>query len=477
MKGFLAGTFAVAVLLLAPSVAGAVQIAVNTTADEYGTGTDCSLREAITAANDNTSFGGCPAGFADDTISLPDGTYKITRAGAGEDDNASGDFDVKGTNALDIQPSDSQAHVVIDGNGLDRVFDKHSTNQLHLLALQIEGGKLTQVEDGAGVRDLVGVLTVENSTITGNETVQQGGAIADYANVQMINSTIVDNKADGNGGGIYVTSNGSLVAESSTIYGNQADADASGTGYGGGFAEAGGLNVSLTNVLLAGNSGTPAVAGEDAYDCYSQSAVFYPRYTLSGQPLGPLECLVAFNPGTNLVSDEVKVDPVLRDNGGQTETLALLPGSPAIGAGGTTPPDECPGTDQNGVTRPADSCDIGAVQFVPEPGLVITKLLPKKKVIRRKKAKVITVEVRNDGTGPGSQVKVCLKLNRAAKKGLKVKGKACKSIGTVAVGQAKRAKVRLMAKPKAKKKAYSLRATFKGSNVPAAFRVFKVRVK
>ena len=94
MKGFLAGAFALLALLVAPAAANAVIITVNTTADEYGTGTSCSLREAITAAQNNVSFGGCPAGFASDTVSIPDGTYKITRAGTGEDGNATGDFDI-----------------------------------------------------------------------------------------------------------------------------------------------------------------------------------------------------------------------------------------------------------------------------------------------------------------------------------------------------------------------------------------------
>jgi hypothetical protein len=69
----------------------------------------------------------------------------------------------------------------------------------------------------------------------------------------------------------------------------------------------------------------------------------------------------------------------LQDNGGPTETHALLPGSPAIDA---IPPAECtydddgdPGTppvplatDQRGVARPQGAgCDIGAFEAIPEP--------------------------------------------------------------------------------------------------------------
>jgi hypothetical protein len=57
---------------------------------------------------------------------------------------------------------------------------------------------------------------------------------------------------------------------------------------------------------------------------------------------------------------------VLSDNGGGTETHALLPGSAAIDAGIPNCPP--PSTDQRGVPRPQGAaCDIGAVEFVPEP--------------------------------------------------------------------------------------------------------------
>ena len=476
MKRFLAGAFVFVVMLAAPAAANAVNIAVNTTVDEYGTGTNCSLREAITAAQGNVSFGGCPAGFGADTISLPGGEYKITRAGDDEDGNATGDFDITGANALDIQASGASDEVTIDGNQIDRVFDQASSSSLKLLALRIMGGKITKIEDGGGIRNSSGVLYLENVTVDGNASAYQGGGVAVYNNAQVVNSTVSGNRADGNGGGFYVPGGASLVVRSSTIYGNTADADDSGGGYGGGFAETGGLNVSFTNVINSNNSGTSPSPPNGAFDCYS-GPNFYPRFSLQGQPFGPLNCLVGFNPGTNLQADDTGVDMFLRYNGGQTPTHALLPGSPAIGAGGSTAPDECPGVDQNGYGRPAGQCDIGAVQFNPQPGLVVTRLLPKKKVIRRKKSKVITVELRNDGTGAASQVRVCLKLNRAAKKGLKVKGKACKTISSVPVGAIRKARIKLMAKPKARKKAYQLRATYKGSNTTAAFRAFKVRVK
>ncbi len=56
-------------------------------------------------------------------------------------------------------------------------------------------------------------------------------------------------------------------------------------------------------------------------------------------------------------------DPLLgplRNNGGFTETMALGTGSPAIDAGDN---GVCPTTDQRGVTRQLESCDIGAYEY------------------------------------------------------------------------------------------------------------------
>jgi CSLREA domain-containing protein len=65
-----------------PSRAPGMTINVTTFLDEYtdpGPGTGCSLREAITAANSDATYGGCSAGAGTDTIMLPAGTYTLSR--------------------------------------------------------------------------------------------------------------------------------------------------------------------------------------------------------------------------------------------------------------------------------------------------------------------------------------------------------------------------------------------------------------
>ena len=82
----------------------------------------CSLREAISAANLDAPVDACPAGMGDDMIILPEGRYVLRLAGAGEDDNATGDLDLRSNVTLIGAGS---GLTIIDGGGIDRVLDVH----------------------------------------------------------------------------------------------------------------------------------------------------------------------------------------------------------------------------------------------------------------------------------------------------------------------------------------------------------------
>lgn len=475
MKGLIAGTVAFLILAVAPAGAGAVDINVNTTEDEYGGGPSCSLREAIRSAQTNIAFGGCSAGSGADRILLPGGTYLITRAGAEEDGNATGDFDITGPNDLEIRPAGPDDRVIVDGNGLDRVFDKHGMGETTINSIRIRGGKLTAIEDGGGVRVSTGNLFLENVTVDGNETAHQGGGIAVYSTVHLTNSTVSGNRAGGSGGGLYAPGGSLVQARSTTIVDNVADADGNGTGVGGGFAELAATSVGFTNVINAGNSAAPPVGDARNNDC-SSGPFYFPRYTLQSQLFGPADCLVGFDPGTNLVAQTPQYKP-LAYNGGQTPTHDLLPGSLAIGNGGTVVPDACPPVDQNGYGRPAGQCDIGSVQFRPIPELRVVRILPKRKVIRRNRARPFTIVVRNVGTGPAVSVRVCVALPRTARRGLRVRGRPCRALGTLAINQVKRPKIRLAARPRARKRAYPVRIRVSGEGIRTQVRAIRVRVR
>jgi hypothetical protein len=104
--------------------------------------------------------------------------------------------------------------------------------------------------------------------------------------------------------------------------------------------------VNAVNVILANNTGpSPDCAGE----------LVNRGYSLIEDTTG---CTLD-GPGAG---DIYGVDPLLgplADNGGPTETHALLAGSPAIAAGGSG--RTCPDTDQRGHPR-TEPCDIGAYQ-------------------------------------------------------------------------------------------------------------------
>jgi CSLREA domain-containing protein len=473
---------ALAAGLVTASSSNAATIDVNTTEDAYGgSAAACSLREAITAAQTNAAFDGCSAGSGPDIISVPDGEYRITRAGADEDNNVTGDFDVTGTNALIIEPSTGNDRVVVDGNAIDRVFDQQGANQLSLRNLEIRGGKLTLIEDGAGIRNSVGELTVDGSTVTGNDSAFQGGAVAVYSQTVAVNSTFSANTADGNGGGFYIPGGGTLTLRSSTVTANVADADNNGNGHGGGFSDSAAASVNFTNTINAANTDRSA-APIDAPDCQS-GPTFFPDYVLSVQPLGPVPCLVGFDPGTNKVVADPMVGP-LQDNGGQTPTHALLEGSPAIGAGAPAGPDQCPARDQTGRDRPLDGCDIGAVQYVeptppPPPAVAVkfVKVKPKPlKLKRGKKARKVSVVVRTTGAAAAPNTRVCVrKPGRAVRRSLKIRGKLCRNLGTMSGKRTVRFKI--AAKKKAKRKAFRLkvRLTAEGASSKSAFIKVKVR--
>ena len=88
-------------IFTAHAVSAATPIIVTTTGDLIAEDSQCSLREAIIAANTDAPVGGCPAGTGADTITFAPSltepaTITLSLVGLGEDDSASGDLDIIG---------------------------------------------------------------------------------------------------------------------------------------------------------------------------------------------------------------------------------------------------------------------------------------------------------------------------------------------------------------------------------------------
>lgn len=260
---------------------------------------DCSLREAIGAAN-----------VADDvdTITLPAGIYQLTLSGAvPEDVNATGDLDIKYGVTINGAGADT---TIIDGNGNvtgDRVIDIDPPTQIPpgnapqvvITGVSIVGGRTTESgggdsADGGGVNinnrgylqlidsvvknnqttttlgncggcgggisvsDEGSALLLQNTIVTDNYSEGPGGGVAPYYGSAVIkNSVITTNEANGDGGGVYADDGGTEIIDTE-ITGNTAD------GAGGGISTNYAASISGSaegKCLIDGNTATNGVGG------------------------------------------------------------------------------------------------------------------------------------------------------------------------------------------------------------------------
>lgn len=336
---------------------------------------DCSLREAIVAANSDPD---------PDTITLPAGTYTLSiPQDISPDDGLNGDLDV--FSVLTITGAGAQA-TIIDGGDVDRLFD-HLGTSLTISGITLRNGR-TAALNGGGAIFASGNVTLEQVAVTGSEATNgRGGGIAvegstltiresaltsnatsgssgnggalsvsSNASASLTNVTISGNAANGDGGGISNQSNATTSLINVTVNGNTADADdAPSPGGGGGVAQSSGT-LSLLNTIVAGNVDASSATTDP--DCFG---------TLSSLGYNLIQSVTAGCGFTTTNGDLVNQGPglgPLADNGGPTMTHALLSGSPAIDAGGPGGPS----TDQRGVSR---NPDIGAYELASCGGAVV----------------------------------------------------------------------------------------------------------
>jgi hypothetical protein len=255
----------------------------------------------------------------------------------------------------------------------------------------------SQIEDntagGAIGGGLFNVGTVQRSTVSGNRAAAGGGLeVFPSVRVTITGSALTGNHAQSNGGAI--DESGNVTVTRSTISGNVAGG-AFFQGFGPAAEIEGGAVLQLSDSTVAGNSTQPP--GRAAIDNFGGSATLsFDTFSANtgvfsgggfnsatGTILAsvgttpncasPLHETVGFNLATDTScglsrgTDRVTAHPLLgplADNGGRTMTVALLPGSPAIDAGGLPATSGCPITDQRGQSRPwGPACDIGAFEL------------------------------------------------------------------------------------------------------------------
>ncbi len=318
--------------------------------------------------------GGAIFGAAGTTLQLVDVMLSDNQALGGEKGRAKGGgLAADGTLAFEggaVKGNTARGHLAA-GGGVAYNGGEGSFGSLAVLgntaessagrAGEVFGGGLDL--EGSGQFDNLNKLTIAHNTATsqlpnGEDAEVRGGGLEFSGSLAIIvNATVAANSASG-------LSKGNALVQ------------------GGGIGSTGG-EIEILDSTLAGNSamgtttgpGTePHVLGSDIYDGGSvgfAGTLFSFGPTTSNS--GSCEFAGAVNDeGHNLEdgtscrfdapSDIIGVVPKLgplTNNGGELETMALLPGSPAIDAGA----GDCAETDERGVLRRVGApCDIGAFE-------------------------------------------------------------------------------------------------------------------
>lgn len=210
---------------------------------------------------------------------------------------------------------------------------------------QYSGGLFTHADTG-----MVGASLLAGNSATGAYAV--GGALtAEDSNVTFVNTTFYHNPStvqDALSINNYNASGATVTLVNSTVSGDSA-------GAGGGVVIALGGNLVLHNSVLADNTGL---------DCYSSAdSSVSTAYSLV-ETANP-NCNVADGVDGNIVGSDPILGP-LADNGGESMTMALLSGSPAIDAGSNGLVPMGVNYDQRGAGFArivGSSVDIGAFEF------------------------------------------------------------------------------------------------------------------
>jgi hypothetical protein len=411
-----ATAIAAASVLSLSTAARAATIKVNSLADPGAAGI-CALRDAITAVNTKTAANGCAAGTGNDhirfsvsgTIMLADTLPEVTDGNL----TIKGPITINGNNAdLGMQVASGarlnlkNVTIANGGNpfafsGFSGILNKGTLTVINSTFSNNSGG-FNQF--GLGCISNQGKAIVANSTFSGNG---DGGAIVNIGTLTVTNSTFSDNLGHGDAG---ITNRGTATITNSTFSGNSAGIDAgegagaignqgtmtitNSTFFGNGAAEHGGaidnysgdltiINSTFLGNIAGGGFGSSSISGSaslhgtilaDGIGGNCDSTQIDVGYNISDDD----SC------GFSAVGSQNNTDPKLSsvgltDNGGPTETIALLSGSPAIDA---IPVDSCVDQmdmplrhDQRGFPRPDPGealCDIGAYEFqesfVGQPG-------------------------------------------------------------------------------------------------------------
>ena len=261
-------------------------------------------------------------------------------------------------------------NVAIIGDGANMTIDGGAAVQDFNVSAAVTGATISGLtiqnglsSTGSGINNS-GVLTLTNDTIINNGAIgnfanYDGGGIYNSGTMTIIDSTIAGNASFFNGGGIFNT--GSLTMRESTVTGNAA------------FTSGGGIDnfgtLSLTNDTIAYNIGW----GNYSFVPFNGGGV------ANNGTMTMDNCIVTGNNNSDITGTytgsfnligaaATGLSTSLANNGGETPTLALLPGSSAIAAGN---PTLAGSLSQNAVIS-TPIVDVGAFQYSTQAAPTVT---------------------------------------------------------------------------------------------------------
>jgi hypothetical protein len=344
---------------------------INTSNDPTVTG---SLPWAINQANNQGNSGYAPANADGSVIGFD---IPTTDSGYNAGTNS---WTITLASTLDLSESDgpeaingpTTGGVIVSGNdAVEVVWLTGGTASIS--GLTITGGHATG-SAGGGILNS-GQLTVSDSTISGNSATADGGGIFNDGALMVSDSTISGNSAQDDGAGIFNV--GTLQVSDSTISGNSAQQTGGGIADFGNSATmtivsstiannsvvtgGGGLSMQSSTVILYDTIVAGNVRGSSTPDDVDGSVTSTSTANLIGVGTG-LSGITNGNQGNQVGTTASPIDPLLAalgNYGGTTQTMALLPGSRAIGTGD----GNADTTDQRGIAPPLGTAyDIGAFE-------------------------------------------------------------------------------------------------------------------
>ena len=241
------------------------------------------------------------------------------------------------------------------------VYDVTSFTRVLDSTIQANNSTGTSNAHTGGIYLQGGPFSIRGSTFRDNQAAGYGGlSIFDHQTASLIrasgdisNSTFVGNIArTGLGGAMNLQGSGGLVLQNLTIAANVAQCDVC---FAGGISNGAGLAITMRNTIFLGNTGG---------NPWNPWAILNPvsgSNNMQWPQIRPVSNQVeaAVTPGSSFADAQLAT---IANNGGLTETMALLSASPAINAGTA---NGAPAADQRGQPR-YGAVDIGAYEAQPD---------------------------------------------------------------------------------------------------------------